>query len=154
MFRKLVKRNIFGVVAITLVIISNPSIVTAFASTSVDLNIKSVDCTIDETYSSSQPQYALNPDICNKLHPSSIPVQPPTNTTTQPTSQAQTSNGNTRPGNQAVLEKSIFEPLAYSLGIGNASKSSAQPLIAIATFVCGSLALTAILVRRTHKPRV
>lgn len=107
------------------------------SSADLKLIIEKPLCTADTTFSySSNPSLIWSPAYCDQLRPEGPETETGSKTQDQyPDVQtarlAPENSKDRRPGDQYVLENSIYEPLAYWAGIGNSTVSVARPILLI-----------------------
>jgi hypothetical protein len=126
----------------------------AAAQADLQIHIKSIECTVDETYDSPDPYYIVTPEQCanppiasglpDSVNADSLPASPNTPRNSQAVDAA--ADSTRRPGKQAVLENSVFEPLAFWAGIGSSETPAARPVLLVVSFLSASLLLVDIAV--------
>ena len=140
MMRKLPRYGALSLCAgLGLVVLTASFLMPLVHASSADLKliIEKPLCTADTTFSySSNPSLIWSPAYCDRLQPegSEAGVGPKTQDQYPDVQTARLVPENSkdrRPGNQYVLENSIYEPLAYWAGIGNSTVSVARPIFLI-----------------------
>lgn len=124
-------------------------------STDLDLNITHLECTLDETYSSSQPQYSLNPSECEQL-PVNASIAPGVAKSNDPAlsgDQVASGDEGREVEGSTVLANSVFKELAQILGIDvTTHHGDGQTYVTIGLFVLACTLLTTYLLLHHHKP--
>jgi hypothetical protein len=107
----------------------------------LNLEIRDLGCSIDQTHSGVITQSTLTPEECGHIMQNPEFQQGQTLdelSLSNPSSSSRSASENYRPGSQGIFENTVFEPLVYTAGYGNLSASNVRPILSSAILIAGS----------------